>query len=164
MVSFLYRMPNGIPGDVSRPSQSTIEAQLKNGALPFTRYGIPGKIAGGKFVPLAGGEVGTAVYGFLVRPFPTQGANASDPLGTAVPLGDSGAADVMRRGYMTVKLNAGVAALGGAVFVRVADGTVNQPIGGIEAAADAGDCVAIPGCSFMGAADASGNVEIAFNI
>ncbi len=164
MVSFLYRMPNGIPGDVTRASQSTIEPQLKNSALPFTRYGVPGKIASGKFVPIAGGEAGTAVYGFLVRPFPTQGANASDPLGASVPPADNLAGDVLRRGYMTVKLNAGVAALGGAVFVRVADGTTNQPIGGIEAAADAGDCVAIPGCTFMAAADASGNVEIAFNI
>lgn len=163
MVAFLYRMGNGVPGDVTRQSQSTIEPQVFNSSLPFSAYGLPGKIASGKFVPIAGGETAADIYGFLVRPFPTQGANASDPLSTAVPP-TSGMANTMRRGYINVKNNAGTPALNGQVYVRVATPGAGKPIGGIEAASDTTNTVAITGCIFMGAADSNGNVEIAFNI
>jgi len=66
---------------------------------------------------------------------------------------------------MTVKNRAGTPAFGGAVYVRkTASGLDAQPIGGIEAAADGGDCEAVTGAIFMGEADADGNVEIRFNI
>jgi hypothetical protein len=70
----------------------------------------------------------------------------------------------MRRGYMTVKLNAGTAALGGVVYVRVGAATTGKPMGGIEAVADSTNTVVVAGASFMSTADASGNVEIAYNI
>lgn len=163
MTAFLYRMPSGIAGDVTRPSVSTIETQLLDSTLPFPGYGLFGKIASGKFVPIASGDAAGTVYGALVRPFPTQGVNASDALGVSVPK-TSGAADVMRRGYMSVKLNAGTAALGGVVYVRVGAAATGKPIGGIEAASDSTNTIAVAGASFMSAADASGNVEIAYNI
>lgn len=163
MTSYLKRMPQGIPGDISRQSIATVEAQILNSGLPFASFGIPGKIVAGKFVPVAAVADGAKVYGLLVRPFPVTGANASDPLGTSVPQ-ISGAANILRRGYMTVKNNAGVAALGGQVYVRVQNAAGGQPIGGIEAAAAGGDCEAIPGASFMSAADTTGNVEIGYNI
>lgn len=164
MVAFLFRMPNGIPGDVSRQSQAKIEAQPKNASLPFASYGIPGKIASGRFVPLAGGETAADIYGFLVRPYPTTGRNASDPLGTSVPPADNMPADILRSGYLNVRVNAGTAALNGVVYVRIAAGTVNQPVGGIEAAADGANTIIVTGARFMSAADAGGNAEIAYNI
>ncbi len=163
MVAFLYRMGNGVAGDVTRQSQSTIEPQIYNSSLPFGGYGLPGKIASGKFVPIAGGEAASAIYGFLVRPYPITGANASDPLGTSVPP-TSGMSDVLRRGYINVKNNAGTPALNGQVYVRVANAAAGKPIGGVEAASDSTNTVAVANCIFMGAADASGNVEIAFNV
>ena len=161
--SILYRMPYGIPGDVTRAAQATIESGILNSSLPFAGYGLFGKIASGKFVPVGSGDAAGAVYGLLVRPYPTQGANASDPLGTAVPK-TSGVADVLRRGYASVKNNAGTAALGGAVYIRVANAATGKPIGGIEAAADSTNTIQVDGAIFMGDADASGNVEIGFNI
>lgn len=163
MTAYTFRMPAGIPGDVTRQSQAKIEPQLFNSSLPFSGYGIPGKIASGKFVPIAGGEAAADIYGFLVRPNPITGANASDPLGTSVPP-TKGVADVLKSGYMNVKVNAGTASLGSAVYVRVAAAAAGKPIGGIEAAADSTNTVAITGASFMGAADASGFAEIAYNI
>jgi hypothetical protein len=157
-------MPQGVPGDISRQAVATVEPQAKNSSLPFPSYGVPGKIVAGKFIPVAAANDGALVYGFLVRPYPTQGANASDPLGTSVPAANALPADILRRGYMTVKCNAGVPALNGAVYVRCIDAAVGQPIGGIEAAADGGDCEVITGAKFMSAADADGNVEIAYNI
>ncbi|WP_423196783.1 Bacteriophage protein [Cupriavidus sp. H19C3] len=161
--AILYRMASGIPGDISRQSQATVESQIFNSSLPFPSYGVPGKIVSGKFVPVASGDAATVIYGLLVRPYPTTGGNGSEPLGTATPP-TKGVADVMRRGYMTVKNNAGTPALGGTVYVRVANAAAGKPIGGIEAVADSTNTVIMAGASFMSAADADGNVEIAFNI
>lgn len=133
--SILYRMPYGIPGDVTRQSQATIEAQILDSAAPFAGFGLFGKISSGKFVPAGAGAVAADIYGLLVRPYPQQGANASDPLGTSVP-GTTGVANVLRRGYASVKLNAGTAALNGKVFMRVGNASSGKPIGGIEAAAE----------------------------
>ena len=163
MTAFLYRMPYGIPGDLTRAAQATVEAQVLNSSLPFAGYGLFGKIASGKFVPVTTGDAASAVYGLLVRPYPTQGVNASDALGVSVPK-TSGVCDVMRRGYANVKVNAGTAALGGTVYIRVAAAAAGKPIGGIEAAADGGNTIAVTGCVFMGDADASGNVEIGYKI
>lgn len=163
MTAYTYRMPSGIPGAVTRESVATIETQVLDSGNAFSGYGLFGKISSGKFVPVGAGDAASAVYGMLVRPFPTQGANASDPLGTAVPK-TSGAADVLRRGYISVKCNAGTPAVGGQVYVRVAAAATGKPIGGIEAAADGSNTIAVAGATFVGAADAGGNVEIGFNI
>lgn len=163
MASILYRMANGIPGDSTRPSVSTIESQIYNSALPFSVYGVPGKIAAGKFVPITTGDAAAAVYGFLVRPFPTQGVNASDPLGTSVPP-TVGLCDVMKRGYINVKNNNGTAALNGIVYARVAAPTGPKPLGGIEAVADSTNTIIIANAYFTGPADANGNAEVAYNL
>lgn len=163
MVAFLYRMGNGVPGDITRQSAAKIEPQVLNSSLPFSAYGLFGKIASGKFVPVGSGDTAAAVYGLLVRPFPITGANASDPLGTSVPPA-SGIADVLRSGYINVKNNAGTPAVGGAVYIRVASAAAGKPIGGVEAVADGANTILVAGATFMGGADASGNAEIAFNI
>lgn len=156
--SILYRMPSGIPGDVSRKSHSTIEAH--NTVAGLTAFGLFGKLnADGKFAPLTSADTATNVYGLIVRSYPTQ--SATNSLGAAAPV--VGFNDVMRRGYMTVKCNAGTAKAGGKVFVRIATGTEAKPIGGIEAVADAANTIEV-NAMFMHAADASGNVEISYNI
>ena len=156
--SFLYRMPSGIPGDVSRKSHSTIESHMIAGQ--FAAFGLFGKInAAGDFTLLEAGDAD--VYGLLVRSYPTQ--TAQNELGKAVPY-NSGICDVLRRGYMTVKCNAGTAKKAGKVYVRVAAGNDLKPIGGIEAAADAANTVELKNVMFMHDADAQGNVEISYNI
>lgn len=163
MTAFLYRMPSGIPGAITRQQSATVEPGIFNPSLPFPGFGLVGKVASGKFVPFAGSETAADAYGILVRPFPTQGANASDPLGTAVPA-TSGVCDVLRRGYISVKNNAGTPALNGQVYIRIAAAAAGKPIGGFEAVADGSNTVLLTGGKFMSAADASGNVEVAYNI
>ena len=154
--AFLYRMPSGIAGDVSRKSHSTIEAH--NTVAGFAGFGLFGKLnADGKFAPLTSAD--TAVYGLIVRSYPTQ--SATNALGVAAPV--KGFNDVLRRGYMTVKCNAGTAKTGGKVYVRVGAGTDVKPLGGIEAVADAENTIEV-NAIFMHNADASGNVEISYNI
>ncbi|ODT97407.1 MAG: hypothetical protein ABS82_00170 [Rhodanobacter sp. SCN 67-45] len=159
--AYLYRMPSGIPGDVSRKLDSTIDTQLFNSSLPFASYGIPAKLASGKVVPFAGGETTADLFGFLVRPFPTQ--SAQEPIGTATPP-TTGPANILRRGWMTVKCNAGTPAQGGTVYVRIATPSGAKVIGGIEAVSDTTNTVALTGVKFTNAGDASGNVEIEYNI
>ncbi|SEI98782.1 hypothetical protein SAMN04244579_02710 [Azotobacter beijerinckii] len=161
--AFLYRMPAGIPGDVTRASQSTIEPVVLDPNTPFTAFGVFGKIVSNKFVPFGAGDADGGQYGLYVRPYPITGGSGSDPLGTATPP-TKGIADCLRRGYMTVKVNAGTASKDSQVYVRVAAAAAGKPIGGIEAVADSTNTIAITGATFMGAADASGNVEIAYNI
>ena len=168
MVAFLYRMPAGIPGAISRSeNHSTIEAALFNSSLPFASYGMPGKISSGLFVPFAGGDAATAFYGFLVRPYPIQDAAAqNDPLGSATPP-TTGIANVLKRGYINVALTRGSAVKNGTVYVRIVYNATypNSPVGGIEASADGTNTVALASNTyFMGPADASGNVEVAVNI
>jgi len=163
MVAFLYRMPAGIPGDVNRAQHATVEThQIDSAAGTPNRYGIPVKLVSGKIRMAESGDDGTAIKGWLVRPYPTNAG--TDPLGTATPSA-SALGDVLRRGYMTVKLDEGTAAKDAAVYVRVTANTgPTRPIGNIATASDTGKCVVVPGAKFTGAADANGNVEIEFNI
>lgn len=153
--AILYRMGHGVAGDITRQSQATIEPQIL-GATPFPAYGRFGKMVTGKFVPIGAGDTADDVYGLLVRPYPTQGANASDPIGTAVPP-TTGLADVLRRGYVAVHVASGTPAHGTGVFIRLSNGA-------IEAAADGVNTIQVDGAIFMSGKDAKGIAEIAFNI
>lgn len=155
--AFLYRMPSGIPGDVSRKSQSTIEPHQISGSFPSC--GLFGVLnASGAFVAPTADT--TKPYGLLVRAYPTQ--SNSTALGSSVSQA-SGIVDVLVRGYMTVLNNAGTAKKGGQVYVRIANATDAKPLGGIEAIATAGETIEVD-AHFMSEADANGNVEIAYNI
>lgn len=160
--AFLYNMPLPPAGSVTRESVAHIEGQVL-GATPFPAFGLFAKMVTGKAVPIGSGDLAAAVYGLLIRPFPQTGGAASDPIGTSTPPA-SGIGNILRRGYATVKVNAGVAAQGTQVYIRVADAAPGQPIGGIEAAADSTDTIAVTGAKFTGPADADGIAEIEYNI
>lgn len=160
----LYRIPQGIPGCISRQGFSQVEGAIQ-GATPFPAYGMPVKLVSGLIVPLAVVS-DTLPYGWLVRPFPTQGNNPSDPLGAGVPLAGVGVlVSVMVKGYMTVlcQANPGSAAAGGQVYLRYANPAGAAIVGGIESTAIGATTVALLNCRFMGPADGAGNVEIYFD-
>lgn len=168
MSAITFRMPYGVPGDISRPSTATVEAQAY-GATAFSAYGLPAKSSAGKVIPVSAQN--DVVYGFLVRSFPITGANASDPLGTSVPP-TSGLAGILRRGYMNVLVQLGGAtcALGTGVFVRYQNPSGSQIIAGVEGATTGNNYQLTStytlggGAYFTGPVDASGNAEVAFNI
>jgi hypothetical protein len=165
--AYTYRMPAGIPGTISRaPGQATVESVQLSSSAPFSAYGLPGVIDGTsyQFRPVQSGD--TAVYAFLVRPFPLTDSNASPALGTSTPPQNGGVGDALKRGYITVKLAGGSAEKGATVYVRTAVGSSGKAIGDVEAAvSDTSNCIALPATTyFTGPADASGNVEVAFNI
>jgi hypothetical protein len=125
--AFPFRMGAGFPGDVNRTHPFSVEPVLVDPATPPLIYGqaVLASGAGNDVRPFAAGDAAvTKIWGTLVRPFPMQQSSGSNfgqaDLGTAVPPA-TGVADVLRSGYMIVKIPAGQAVLkGGAVFVRVA--------------------------------------------
>ena len=168
MSAFLFRMPAGIAGMLNRTEIATVEAQIVMTTNPPTSYGVPIAIDATALQvrPIGAGDPAANVYGFLVRPYPTNGNQINEPIGTGTPA-TVGTCNVMRRGYMAVKLNGATnATKNQPVYVRIAGGTTAKPVGGIEAVADAtpANTIALPNAYFMGPSDAAGNVEIAYNI
>lgn len=164
MVAFPYRLPSGILGNVTRIDAATVEAQIYNASNMPGAFGLPVAIDANGVRPIGGSDTAATVAGVLVRPFPTSG-NGTDGLGTATPQ-SAAIANVLKRGYITAKLNgATAAAKDGTVYVRIANASSGKPVGGFEAAADSGNTVTLPAqWYFTGPADSSGNVEIAVNI
>ena len=160
MTSFLSRMPIGIAGSVSR-GEATIEPVLIDSGTPPTAYGQVVKIVAGKLQPIASADAAAVVYGLTVRPFPFSNQSGSAQGLGAGTFPASGICDVLRRGSMTVALARGTAVKGAACYVRITADT-GKLVGDIEDTADSAKCVAFG--TFQGAADASGNVEISYNI
>jgi hypothetical protein len=159
MPSFLYRMPSGIPGSISRPlSPFNVEPGVILATNPPTAYGVPLAVDAttGHFRPIGAGDTASLIYGLNVRAFPTQSGNSPPPV--------SGGLDVMTLGYMSVKCNYGTPAKNGIVYVRIAANGANTIIGGIEATSDTTFSIIMTGAHFTGAADAYGNAEIAYNL
>lgn len=169
MVSYLYRMPAGIPGEWSRMAGALIEPQVVTAAGQTgapTAYGVALVIdaTSHKVRTLASGDRTAAfVWGVLVRPFPTGGSQ--DPLGTSTPPA-SGVVDVGRRGFGTVLLSGGGTppVNGGQVYLWTSAATGLHITGGWEATDPSTDGFAVPDCFFKGPPDANNNVEIEFRI
>jgi hypothetical protein len=156
-------MPAGIPGIVTRPSMATVEPQVYSVTNTFPAYGVAAKV-GTDFgmQPLTTGDAATALYGLLIKPFPTNASQSG--LGVSVPP-VSGICDILKRGYMMVLLNGAAAATkDGQVYIWIAASSGAHVIGGFEAAASSGNTIAPAGLVFTGPADASGNVEVAWNL
>lgn len=175
-VAYTYRMPSGIPGDISR-FPATVEAALMCVATPPTLYGqaVVADQAVGGVRPLTAGDtaLSTSVpYGITVRPFPAANANTTDGLGVSTPPAPPAIIDVMRRGYMTVQLNAAAIAAGLAIvkgapaYIWIAATSGSHTQSGWEVAAGGGSNTILFGntSSFNGPCDSSGNIEIEFNI
>lgn len=180
-IAFTYRMGAGFPGDVNRTHPATIEPVLIDSAAPPLFYGQPVIVdpttqgvrpytSTDTTTPT--GVAGTAsfAYGITVRPFPIQQSSASNygsaALGAATPPA-SGQIDVMRGGYIMANLpNGGTPVKGGPVYIRIAASSGNHVQGTFEAVADTlgTNTVVMANATFNGSPDASGNVEIAFNI
>ncbi|MBK5145853.1 hypothetical protein I2494_19480 [Budviciaceae bacterium BWR-B9] len=163
--AYLYRMPIGIPGGVTRPRDLTIEPVALNYQNQFTSYGLVGKYVGDKFVPLVDGDTIDKVKGILVRPFPITSFADLAYIGVNVnQIGDN-----LKRGYICVKVTAGnavTAQKGAPIYVRVAAGTSGSPVGSFVLTQDATatNTPQLPNAEVMGPGEADGRIEIAYNI
>lgn len=161
--AFQFRMPAGIPGNISRAWASPMVEPQE--ITPFgttgapTAYGLGGLIDAttGMFrVPAAGDA---ALNGVLVRSFPTN--STQNGLGVSTPpLG--GIIDMLKIGYMSVLLqNVTACKKQGAVYCCIQNAPVGGQVGGFEAAAN-GNNILVTNAYFTGPADANGNTEVRF--
>ncbi|KFC08271.1 putative bacteriophage protein [Trabulsiella guamensis ATCC 49490] len=161
--TILLRMPSGIAGAISRPHDLTVESHTLDSTKPFAAYGLGGKIAGGKFVPVEAGDAATVLAGIFVRPYPTS--SQPDKV-RQIGSGFNFSGDNLKRGYVTVNIggNASAVALNAPVYMRVGTPSANSPLGAFVAAADGTNTVQITNAYFNGPGDADGNIELAYNI
>lgn len=167
-VAIKYRMDAGMPGDITRTHTVEVEAvqidettsiPLFYGAALTDEHGTNNKIRG-----LGTGDAAlTSLYGFLVRPFPTQQTSGgmTSTLGSAVPP-VGGIQDCLREGSMIVKVNATTTITKkGPVYVWVAVNSGAHVQGQLESAAAGGSTAGpLTNVWFNGPPDANGNVEI----
>ncbi|MBQ8091382.1 MAG: hypothetical protein IJ233_11630 [Pyramidobacter sp.] len=154
-------LPIGFNGQVARTSFALIESKFMSSAAPVAAYGCACKLDGDVIKALASGDTAAAVYGFVVRPQVVQASAFPGPtMDDFVAPDAKQPQSVLVKGYMNAKVNAGTAAAGGQVYVRIASGTDAKPIGGVEAAADGSNTIALNGAMFVGAADEYGVAEI----
>lgn len=167
MTAYLYRMPVGIAGAISRPQDLTVEPVILKSASAFAAYGLAGKYdQDGYFVPLAAGDTADKVKGIYVRPYPTT---SQPDMIRQVGNDKNFSGDAMKRGYMTVSLgndfDASTVKKGDPVYVVTAtDDSIKVPLGGFMSTSVEGKNVALTNAEFTGAGDANGNVEISWKI
>jgi hypothetical protein len=171
MVAFQFRMGAGFPGDVNRSHPASIEAAITDPTNPPMAFGqavlVNPASQGVRSILTSDGAI-DAIYGITVRPYPAQPATASGAYGAqgigAAPLPPNQPVDVLRSGYILAPVN-GTPSKGGRVFIWTAASTGPHVTGGFEAAATAGSTIELDEKSYYnGTPDASGTVEISFNI
>lgn len=165
MTAYLYRMPVGIAGAISRPQDLTVEPVILKSASAFPAYGLAGKFdADGFFVPLSDGDTADKVKGIYVRPYPTT---SQPDMVRQVGTDKNFPGDAMKRGYLTVNVGSDASAIkkGAPVYIVISpDDTIDVPLGGFVATLIADKTVALPNAEFTGAGDADGNAEISWKI
>jgi hypothetical protein len=173
VTAYAFRMPAGIPGEITRFQTygATVKVEKQNVSTPVTAYGVLVFVDANGARPIGTGDTAMPAanqLGISVRPFPGPDTTVAFPSGS-VPFGAgtppaTGLIDVLYRGYCSVSLKgAAAASRSSGVFVFDAASTGSHVLGGFEAAAGA-NLWALTNAQYMGPADASGNVEIGFNI
>ena len=162
MVAFTTRMPQGFEGQISRdPQFAVIESEMISATVVPSGYGQFVKTTSGKIQAFAAGDAATAITGLLVRSYPHQ--TTGNALGNPAPAAGQ-MCNRMRQGYAFVKNNHGTPAKDGAVYIRLDTGGNGGTVGQLEADSDTTHNAVVTGARFTGAADASGLVEIAYNL
>lgn len=169
--AYLYRMPVGIAGAVSRPQDLTIEPVIIDSSRSFPVYGLVGKYDGDYFVPLTAGDTAEKIQGIYVRPYPTT---STPDWVRQIGEGKNFPGDALKRGYMTVSVDGDASKVtkGGVVYIRVANPTDTSPLGAFlvaeektgEGESPTVNTAILPNAQFTGAGDADGNVEISYKI
>lgn len=174
MTALMYRMNAGIPGEVSRFTTygCTISPERQHNTTPMTLYGqvaIMAAANAGVRPATAGDTVADMEWGFLVRPFPGADIGVGFPsgvvdFGAGTPF-TKGIVDILRRGFMTVKLGGAVAPTKGDVgYLWTAASSGAHVQGLLEPVDPTTSGFKMNRVRFMGPADASGNTEISYNL
>ena len=165
-ISFTYRMPAGMAGDVNRTHPVSIEPALVDATNPPTFTGqacvLDVTSHNVRYVGVVDDTALADIYGVVVRSYPMQQQSG----GMASSFGNALVAvaqpvDVLKSGYIMVPV-VGVPVKGGQVFVWAKPASGIHVPGGFEAVASAGNTIALPlnFYSFNGGPDANGICEV----
>lgn len=165
-VSYLFSAPNGVPGDITRVDESSVEPAMLVGVgspAVYPVYGSPVKYVAGGIQQFNGGaETAASFAGVLIREAPSQGYSGSDATFAAsapyslVPQG------LCVRGYVSVVCAHGTPARGGVVYIQII-ANAGVAVGAFRADADGSNTVALSATQAEWATDgldAQGNAEI----
>ena len=159
--TYYKNLDRGYPGARSRVYEGgeTLESKVVGEGNIDIYNGSPVALnTAGEIVPIESAALAAKLFGFIVRPYPSQGVGSLT--GENEALQPATVATVMRRGYMTVEVAAGTPAARAPVYV-VTSGSA-APLGSISASST--NATAIAGAFFTGDASADGIAEIEFNI
>uniref|UniRef100_A0A3B0MJM1 Bacteriophage protein n=1 Tax=Arsenophonus endosymbiont of Trialeurodes vaporariorum TaxID=235567 RepID=A0A3B0MJM1_9GAMM len=171
MKPYLYRMPVGIAGAISRYRDLTTEPVLLKSNNGFSAYGLAGKYDCDYFAPLSEGDTADVIKGIYIRPYPTT---QTQGFIRQVGFEKNFTGDALKRGYVTVNVgvDSGTIKKGAPVYVRIAGATDKSPLGAFliaeektgEGESAKVNTVILPNAEFTGHGDADGNVEISYKI
>lgn len=157
MTAFLFRAGSGVPGDCTRPANSTIET----GFLDPAFFDLPGPTlfgsivftsvtANGTFFKTTQDDTTTPAanfYGILVRMAPSSAGSLDQSFGSGVPNIDN-PQGIGKKGYFNVVIETSATAVlrGQPVYLRtVAGAGPGEDIGNLSATAVLGETEILPG-------------------
>lgn len=155
-------MPHGYAGSFTRQPDLIVDSHPLGGSENAV-FGVPlayGSGAdAGKVVPFGAGHTAEDFVGVAARELKSALTYLDQNLGQYSP---NETVSVLKRGCVNVVCQVGVPALGGRVYVRVADNAAvpTGTVGGFEAQADGANTVELTNCRWHGGADADKVAEI----
>lgn len=149
--------PHGFAGSYAYQPDMIVKTRPTGGSVPIP-FGTPVKYetgTNGNVVAMGAGDTAAAFVGFASKEVKSSLNYLDQSVGAYAP---DEPCSVFMRGAINVKVQRGTPALGGTVYIRV---TANESyptavVGGIEAAADGVNTIALTGVEFEGPADANG--------
>lgn len=166
-ISYGFRMPTGFPGDPNRTHPFSILPGLVNATTPPRLFGDPVLIdtATNSYRGLTAADQSDAtainIDGIVVRPYPTQQTSGglTATIGGGAPATNQ-PVDILREGYIMVKVNSGTPTKKGAVYVWCAASSGNHVLGGFETVFSAGNTVLVKNAFFNGPPGTDGVTEM----
>ena len=135
-------MARGFAGEMTRGYfDNTTEVKANDAVAPVSAFGVAVKLNAKADGVTPCTATGDAIYGFAVRDYTQAGE-------------EHAMVTVLKRGYIAVEVKGGTPALGSKVYLS-ATGAIT---------ANASSATVIDKAVFMGAIDANGLAEIAYNI
>lgn len=145
MTSYLYQAPSGVPGDITRVDDSSVEPVMLVSPFP-ANFGLAMKYAVGAngtgVTPMVAADAAAVFCGILTRAVPgISQSSVNESVNTFQP-NQAEPNGLCKRGYVCVFVNAGTPVRGQPVFiVQTASG--GHPAGSFETTSNAGANVAL---------------------
>lgn len=159
--AYLFNAPSGVPGDVTRPNETSIEPAML-GTPTAGAFGIPVKYdTNGNIIPIAANDTASVFAGVLIREAPAISGSNSDSLTGQTPNSVQPQGFAVR-GYVSVVCTIGTPVRGGIVYIRVVAAS-GKFVGDFEATADGSNNVALSSTQASWASngkDSANNAEL----